>query len=193
MSIESTSYHEAGHAVLMLLSEDILGAPRLISALPSDDSAGRVMPGRECGEDFSPEAVRAFGRMLAAGAIAGTLAGFPSGGAVDDMRRLVRLGRDEGRGDGFAKECIDCAEFLLRMHWGGVVEVANILQECGGELVEPYGIELARMALERKPTRQLGLTVEALLRLAPSLEKVPEIADPLKAALAALTSALRPL
>jgi hypothetical protein len=118
MSIESTSYHEAGHAVLMLLSEDILGAPRLISALPSDTSAGRVMPGRECGENITPEAVRAFGRVLAAGGIAERLAGFPSDGAGNDLTRLIRLGREEGPGDDFPKECIDCAELLLRMHWG---------------------------------------------------------------------------
>ncbi len=186
MSYESSSYHEAGHAVLMLLAEDVLGAPRLISALPTEDSAGRVIPSRACGDDTSPEAMRAFGRVLAGGAMAEQLAGFESRGAGGDARRLVKFARLAGReGNEFARECCDGAEFLLRLHWGGVKEIVKALGACGGTMGAPHGVGLARLMLHRRPMRQLGLTAKALLRLAPSLEKVPEIAVPLTAALAA--------
>ena len=182
MSFESTMYHEAGHAALRLLSEDIFGAPRLISALPEGDTAGYVMPSGDP-VDYTPEAIRSYGRILAAGAVAETLAGFKSEGHQDDEEKLSKVALLARRGDGFTKECVDGAEWLLRLHWGGVKGIVEALRASSGELVAPHGIELARMALHRKPMQHLGLTLETLLRLAPSLERVPEIAGPLKAAL----------
>jgi hypothetical protein len=184
MSFESTTFHEAGHAVCALLYEHVLGTPQAITAIPYGRSAGSVVFKRDPLTDFTPRAVRAYGRTVMAGGVAAALAGFKSDGWSGDAKTLNSVAILAKRGSDFTKESIDCAEFLLRMHWGAVKEIAGHLGSLGA-LVGPSGIELARMALQRRPMRKLGLTGEMLLRLAPSIEKVPEICAPLKAELAA--------
>ena len=183
MSLESTAIHEAGHGVLCLLDEEILGAPIVIAALPEGDTDGRTMRGGGAPEDWSdPKVVRAFGRMLMAGAVAERLAGFPMGGISGDVRALTDIAVTAGRGDDFREECIAGAEYMLRSNWGAVETIAGHLRTSG----ELYGaaIEVARMALREKPMRTLGLDMDTIVRLAGALEAVPEIAGPLKAACA---------
>jgi hypothetical protein len=91
MSFESTLYHEAGHAALFLLTEDVFGAPRMISVLPYGDSAGFILPSGEALTDYSPRAIRAYGRILTAGGIAQCLAGLPAD-VADDLLGRVFLG-----------------------------------------------------------------------------------------------------
>jgi len=183
MSIESTSYHEAGHAALLLLDEGIFGAPRMITALPHGDCEGFTMRSG-APVDFTQEALRSYGRVLAAGAVAEKLAGFAPRGGGRDVKQLAKIALLAKRGDGFARECFDGAELLLRTHWSGVEGIANALLELG-ELTAPHGIDLARMMLWRKPIRPLACGKETFVRLATSLDGVPEIADPIRSALAA--------
>ena len=183
MSFESTAIHEAGHGALFLLAEDIFGAPAMISALPEGDRDGFVLPSGDTLTDASPLAVRTYGRMLAAGGVAESLAGFPVEGAIRDALRLARLGRVAKCGSNFTQECADGAEFLLRMHWGAVEKIAEHLRALGA--LDGAGIELARMALREKPMRKLGLDLDTIVRLAGALEAVPEIAGPFRAACAA--------
>lgn len=191
MSFESSAFHEAGHAAVMLLSEDTIGAPTLISALAEGNRLGFVLPSNDALQDLSPEAVRAYGRMLTAGAMAQSLAGFeeyaPGFGAVGaggDAEKLSRLARLAGRGKDFARECTDGAEWMLRLHWGGVVAIVGALRACGGALEGKTGIDYARTLLHQKPTRPLGVNMETIERLATSLVSVPEFAGPIKKAIA---------
>ena len=180
MSLESTMYHEAGHAALRLLDEDIFGAPLLISALPEGDTAGQVTPSGDP-VDYTPEAIRSYGRILAAGAVAETLAGFKSEGHRDDGGKLSKVALLAKRGDGFIKESVDGAEFLLRANWSGVVGIVGALRESSGVLTAPHGIELARMGLHREPKQSLGLDVETTVRIAERLRpyNLKWIEDPL--------------
>jgi hypothetical protein len=183
MGFESTAFYEAGYGAVWLLSENILGAPLLISALPDGNHQGFVMPSHDAPNDLSPEAVRAFGRAVVAGAMAQMLSGF---GAVDsgsDTEKLAELARLTGRGDSFAQECADGAEWMLRLHWGGVEAIASALHARDGSLVGPGGIELARTMLHLEPKRSLGLDDETIMRLAPKLLNVPELAGPIEKAL----------
>ncbi len=183
MSFESTSIHEAGHAALFLLAEDIFGAPRLITALPVGDSVGFVLPSGDELTDFGPGTLRAYGRMLAAGSVAERLAGFSSGGIGGDMKLLGEAAELAKRGEDFIRECFDGAEYLLRLHWPGVVEIAEALRAAGGTLKAPHGIDLARTVLHREPKRPFGLDDETIMRLAPTLLNVPELAGPIEKAL----------
>jgi hypothetical protein len=186
MSFESTSIHEAGHAALFLLAEDIFGAPRLITALPVGDSVGFILPSGDELTDFGPGTLRAYGRMLAAGSVAERLAGFSSGGIGSDMRLLGEAAELAKRGEDFIRECFDGAEYLLRLHWPGVLAIAKALRTAGGTLKAPHGIELARTELYREPKRPFGLGTETFLRLAPSLVGVPELAGYIEKALASV-------
>jgi hypothetical protein len=188
MNFESTSFHEAGHGALMLLSKDIFGAPRIITALPGQMSAGFIMPSGKPPTSTSPKAFRAYGRILAAGAVAEKLAGFPPGGIGSDAEQLAKLAALAKRGNGFVRECVDGAELLLRLNWGGVVGIVEALRACGGSLVAPHGIDLARTKLRQMPVRPLGCGLETLMRLITSLEGIPEIAAPLRNAIASLAS-----
>jgi hypothetical protein len=184
MSFESTSIHEAGHAALFLLAEDIFGAPRLITALPVGDSVGFILPSGDELTDFGPGTLRAYGRMLAAGSVAERLAGFSSGGIGGDMKLLGEAAERAKRGEDFIRECFDGAEYLLRLHWPGVVAIAKALRAAGGTLEAPYGIDLARTELHREPKRPFELDEETIMRLSPTLLNVPELAGPIGKAIA---------
>jgi hypothetical protein len=124
--------------------------------------------------------------MLAAGSVAERLAGFSSGGIGGDMKQLGEAAERAERGEDFIRECFDGAEYLLRLHWPGVVAIAKALRAAGGTLKAPHGIELARTELYREPKRPFGLGAETFLRLAPSLMGVPELAEPIEKALASV-------
>ena len=196
--IEATHYHESGHAAVYLLSEDTIGAPSVICTLTEGDRLGFNLPSPDTIQrlsSLSPEVTRAYGRMLTAGAIAQSLAGFadldPACGAEgpgSDSEKLARLASLTNQGPEFAQKCIDGAEWMLRGHWSGVTGIARALRECGGTLAGESGMELARMALYQKPIRMLSTTIEELDRLANSLLKNPDFADEIRRQLAALGS-----
>jgi len=89
--------------------------------------------------------------------------------------------RLSGRGSRFDEEARAGAEFMLRMYWNAVEGVAELLRTLG-TLTPPSGAQLIRMEL-RKPPRPLATDAEALMRLAGSLDQVPELAAQMEAAL----------
>ena len=182
-TLETVAYHEAGHAVIYLLEESLLGPIGVISILPDGESVGRVTSAKHATRDArNPRVLRALGRLDAAGAISERLAGSDKccdfGSDAADLAKMASL---RGRGYRFVQQSIVGAEFQLRMNWAGVEALAASLLEFG-ELKAPSGIELARMTLDAPPC-PLGLDGKTLGRLLEGIESIPELADPTRAVL----------
>ena len=190
MSIESTSFHEAGHATLALLAEDVIGAPAVVTAFPHLGGQGLTLMSHAPDAGSSPAAFRAYGRMVMGGSIAEKLAGFEPLGLSGDAAVFSSLARVARRGRDFVRESADGAELLLRSHWGGVEKIAETLASVG-DLVGQSGMELARLRLNEKPARTLPCSLEDLERLALSLVGIPEFAVAIRRALATLGPPLK--
>ena len=182
MTIESTSYHEAGHALLRTLEEKQLGPVTFVTVLPSNGDAGCVR-GEENGLPFGPRKIRACGRTAVAGQVADALAGFgPSPRAPgDDVGKMALFAEASGRGVRFIEESVAGAEFLLRAHWAAVLKLAGWLREVG-ELKGPYVESLVRTALETPP-QPLAPDTDTLVRLCLALSDVPEFKELILASL----------
>ncbi len=181
----ATAIHEAGHAVVWLLEEKHLGPPSMITALPIEDALGRVTPADFKGwNNSSPEALRARARVFAAGAVAERLAGGnPEPETYQkDLKQLARIAARPKRSERFGSEALAGAELLLRLNWGAVLGVSELLTHLG-TLTEPHGMELARMKLREEPMRQLVPDFDTFGRLVSGIQRVPELAGPLEAVL----------
>ena len=190
MSIESTSYHEAGHALLRTLEEKQLGPVTFVTVLPSNGNAGCAR-GEENGLPFGPRKIRACGRTAVAGAVAEDLAGFsPSPRAPgDDFEKLALFAGHPECGSRFIEKSVAGAEFLLRAHWAAVQKLAGWLCSIG-EMNPPYAESLVRTALETPP-KPLAPDTDTLVRLCLALEDVPEFKELILASLAITTENIR--
>jgi hypothetical protein len=180
---EETAIHEAGHAVVWLLEEEHIGPLGIVTALPNGESLGYVMQARHAVRDASnPRTLRALGRLHSAGFIAERIAGggCPSG-FRSDAKKLAKMVLFVDHGDRFLGESVDGAEWQLRCNWGAVEGIAALLMRLG-VLTEPHGIGLARMELQ-KPPRPRGIDEKTLMRLLGGIENIPELAEPIRAAL----------
>jgi hypothetical protein len=168
-----------------MLEEQYLGTPAMITALPIEDALGRVLPAdSKSWSNSSPEAMRARARVFASGCVAELLAGAASKPEASrkDLRELVRMAVRSKRFERFTSEALAGAEFQLRLHWGAVLGVSELLQRLG-ILTEPHGLELARATLRENPMRQLVPDLDTFSRLLGEIQRVPELAEPLERAL----------
>lgn len=178
---EATRIHEAGHAVVWTLEEEHLGPLAIVTAFPNGRAEGHVRGSEIPPWPPAPRMIRARARVLMAGLTAQKLAGFDPRGYESDASHFAQMWlylKDPKRS---IREALAGAEFMLRLHWGAVLGVADLLSELG-TLTPLHGIELVRMEL-RKPPRPLAPDLETMVALGCSLEKVPELYEPLEAAL----------
>jgi hypothetical protein len=184
---EETRIHEAGHAVVWTLEEEHLGPLAIVSALPNGRAEGHVRGAEVPAWPPAPRMIRARARVLMAGLMAQKLAGFEVRGFESDASHFAGMWLYMKDSERPIKEAIAGAEFMLRCNWGAVEGVAELLGQLG-ELTPPSGIELVRMEL-RKPSRPLVPDIETLVRLADSVENVPELREQFEAGLRQVASA----
>jgi hypothetical protein len=192
---ESTSIHEAGHAVIWMLEQEHLSPLTIVSALPLKDTLGHVQGEDGALSQRTPRKLRAMARVLAAGGIAEKLAGLSSTG-VDpaDARKLAGLALiaakllqpsvasrkvRERRAKRFREQAEAGAELMLRAYWGSVLRLAATLREFG-TLAGDSGIALARLKLDG-PQRPLIPDAVTFFHLCRAVARVPELAEPLVA------------
>jgi len=181
----ATAIHEAGHSVVWMLEEKHLGPPAMITALPIEDALGRVTSADSTSwNNPSPEALRARARVFCAGAVAELLAGGASQpeAARKDLKQIARMAILSKRSERFVSETLAGAELQLRLSWGAVLGVSELLTRLG-VLDEPHGMELARMQLRAEPMRQLAPDWDTFTRLVGEIQRVPELAGPLEGVL----------
>lgn len=187
MSLESTSYHEASHAILRAIEERHIGPVLSVTVIPSPGALGSVRGGGGDLGEVTPRKLRAVGRTAIAGVVGERLAGFtPSKIDGPDLRALTLAGLLSGRGAAFVRECRAGAELLLRLNWGAVEQLGGWVRSAG-TLRAPYAENLIRLALDRPP-RPLMPDMDTLVRLLEELGDVSEFATQIEAAARALSA-----
>lgn len=186
---KETAIHEAGHAIVWELEGKHLGPVALVSAFPDAGSTGRTRGTNGASGPPTPRRLRSLGYMNAAGFIAERLAGFntPGRAAAKDVRNLARLELLSKRGPRFTDEVVAGSELLLRSHWTAVERVAGYLRPLG-ELTQPYGVELLRMALD-EPQRVLAPSIEKFAELLETVAHLPEFRQEIEAIVRARAAA----
>ncbi|MHC5059347.1 MAG: hypothetical protein ACYTKD_32240 [Planctomycetota bacterium] len=141
---------------MWVLEEKYLGPIGLASVLPDGHSSGRL-------------------RVTMAGPMAVHLGGFEVENIDGDVEKLAMLTWLEKDGKKLVRQARAATELLLRIHWSGLLRVADLLRNRG--TLSGRDLVLLRRAVLEGPIKPLDTDVDIYVRLCEALDGVPEIGE----------------